>query len=196
MPIPDVVRRLERPDPKLMTLYLLSALFGSLATCGLALPIALIGLIPLWIRYHTLRYRFDEEGVGVSWGYFFRHESHITYDKIQDIHVNRGLLERWLGLGTVDVQTAAGSAGAEISLVGLVDTDPVRDYLYARMRGADDDGPAPVAGEAAQGGEDDALALLREIRDQVVRLGSAGERPRVQLAPPAAPPAREEGPRA
>jgi putative membrane protein len=192
MAIPDVVRRLERPHPRLMTLYLLSALLGSLATCGLALPVALVGLIPLWIRYHTLRYRFDEEGVGVSWGYFFRHESHITYDKIQDIHVDRGLLERWLGLGTVEVQTAAGSAGAEISLPGLVDYDPVRDYLYARMRGAHDEGaePAPAAAE----GEAEALALLRGIRDEVARLGErlGGAAPRGRLVAP--PPRVEEAP--
>lgn len=195
MAIPDVVRDLERPHPRLMTLYLLSALLASLATCGLALPVALIGLIPLWIRYHTLRYRFDAEGVGVSWGYFFRHESHITYDKIQDIHVNRGLLERWLGLGTVDVQTAAGSAGAEISLVGLTDYDPVRDYLYARMRGADDgeEASAPEPGAA----HEDALTLLREIRDQVVRLNGGPREPKgVRIVAPPRTLPEEEGPRA
>lgn len=185
--LPETVRDLTRPHERLMTLYLLTALLGTLATLGLALPFALIGLIPLWIRYHTLRYRFDEQGVGLSWGYFFRHESYLTYDKIQDIHVNRGLLERWLGLGTVEVQTAAGSAGAELSLVGLTEFDLVRDVLYGRMRGARDEDVAETA--AAEGG-DDALELLRAIRDEVARLGERlggserGGSGRVRLAPP------------
>ena len=180
--LPETVRNLTRPHERLMTLYLLTALLGTLATLGLALPFALIGLIPLWIRYHTLRYRFDEQGVGISWGYFFRHESYLTYDKIQDIHVNRGLLERWLGLGTVEVQTAAGSAGAELSLVGLTEFDLVRDVLYGRMRGARDEDVAEAA--AAEGG-DDALELLRAIKDEVARLGERlGGQDRVRLAPP------------
>jgi len=171
-PVPGI----ERPDPRLKAQYLLSALAGVVFTCGLATPLVLLGLIPMLIRYYTLRYRFDDEGVGVSWGYFFRHQADLTYDKIQDIHVNRGLLERWLGLGTVDVQTASGSAGAEVSLPGLTEFDAVRDYLYARMRGSDgEDDASPADGHGAAGGED-ALSLLRGIRDEVVAL-------KVALAP-------------
>lgn len=164
------IRRIERPHPRLVKLYLLGALVGSLSTCGLALPVALLALIPLLIRYNTLRYRFDENGVGVSWGWLFRSESYLTYDKIQDIHLTRGLLERWLGLGTVDVQTASGNAAAEITFIGLTEFDAVRDFLYSRMRrgkGLPLEG-APAAAHAAQ--PDEALALLAAIRDEVTAL--------------------------
>ncbi|MCM2258321.1 MAG: PH domain-containing protein [Vicinamibacteria bacterium] len=165
------IRRIQRPHPRLVKLYLLGALVGSLSTCGLALPVALLALIPLLIRYNTLRYRFDETGVGVSWGWLFRSESYLTYDKIQDIHLTRGLLERWLGLGTVDVQTASGNAGAEITFIGLTEFDAVRDFLYSRMRrgkGLPAEGAAPAAAHAAQ--PDEALALLAAIRDEVTAL--------------------------
>lgn len=166
------IRRIQRPHPRLVKLYLLAALLGSVSTCGLGLPVALIALIPLLIRYNTLRYRFDDNGVGVSWGWLFRSESYLTYGKIQDIHLNRGLLERWLGLGTVEVQTASGNAGAEISFIGLTEFDAVRDFLYSRMRrgkGLPAEGAAAAA-KGPAGAPDEALAVLSEIRDEVAAL--------------------------
>lgn len=168
------IRRIQRPHPRLVKLYLIGALLGSLSTCGLALPFALLALIPLLIRYNTLRYRFDENGVGVSWGWLFRNESYLTYDKIQDIHLNRGLLERWLELGTVEVQTASGNVGAEISFIGLTEFDAVRDFLYSRMRRGKGLPPQAAASAASAVGtapaSDEALALLASIRDEVALL--------------------------
>ena len=56
--------------------------------------------------------------------------------RIQDIHVNRNLIQRWLGIASVSVQTASGNAMPEIILEGITDPDSVRDWLYERMRGA------------------------------------------------------------
>ena len=53
---------------------------------------------------------------------------------IQDIHVSRNIIERWLGIGKVEIRTAAGSSSAEPALEGMEHWDPVRDYLYRRMR--------------------------------------------------------------
>lgn len=167
------IKSIDRPDRKQITLILLGGVLTSILSCGIAFPFVILGLIPIFIRYATTRYRFDEEGVSVSWGFLFKQESQLTFDKIQDIHLRRSFLERWLELGTVDVQTASGNAGAEVSLYGLTEYDEVRDFLYTRMRGARGldrpkrPGAAPSA--AAPGGED-ALALLRSIRDEVQRL--------------------------
>ncbi len=38
----------------------------------------------------------------------------LTCARIQDIHLRRGLLERWLGIGSVQVQTASGSQTSEL----------------------------------------------------------------------------------
>ena len=40
-----------------------------------------------WFRYHTMRYRFDAEGVSMSWGILFRREVLLNYSRIQDIHL-------------------------------------------------------------------------------------------------------------
>lgn len=155
-------RTIERPDPVLMKYYLIWSLLT-----GPAFPFL---LIPLYFRYKTLRYRFDEEGVWMAWGLLFRREINLSYRRIQDIHVTRGILQRWMGIATVSIQTAAGSAMPEMSIEGILDPDALRDFLYARMRGArtDDEPDAIPQGEAPTG--DETLHLLEQIRDGVAGL--------------------------
>lgn len=154
-----------RPDPRLMNYYLIQAAF--------TLVFFPITIIPLWIRYHTLRYRFDAEGVGMSVGILFKREVYLTYRRIQDIHVSRGIIQRWLGLATVAVQTASGSATPEMTIEGVADPDGLRDWLYSKMRGVDDPRAKPDAlATAGAAPADEALGLLREIRDALATIAA------------------------
>lgn len=152
---------ITRPDPVLMTYYVLVSLLSNVA-----FPVV---ILILWCKYHTLQYRFDDKGVSMSWGVLFRREIYLTYRRIQDIHVTRNIVHRWLGLATISVQTASGSAGAEMTIEGILQAEALRDYLYAQMRGArgrTDAEPPPDAGDAG----DETLNILCEIRDEVRRL--------------------------
>ena len=157
------VMAIERPHPNLMKMYFLQALASTVA-----FPFV---IVPLYFRYHTLRYRFDAEGISASWGILFRREIYLTYRRIQDIHVTRNLFERWLGIGKVEVQTAAGRSSAELTIEGLEHWDAVRDFLYARMRGAKGEAPHASAGAASASvgptSEDEVVVLLREIRNEL-----------------------------
>jgi uncharacterized protein len=121
------VQAITRPDPQLWKLYLIYSLLANVA-----FPLA---IVPYYFLYRTLRFRFDDDGVSVSHGLLWRRETYLTYARIQDIHVTRNIFERWLGIGTVKIQTASGSAAATESLPGLTAFQEVRNYLYARMRG-------------------------------------------------------------
>jgi uncharacterized membrane protein YdbT with pleckstrin-like domain len=162
---------ISRPDPALQTYYILTA---ALTVAGFPFVI-----LPLMFKYHTLRYRFDDKGVSMSWGVLFRKETYLTYRRIQDIHVTRNIFQRWLGLAAVAVQTASGSASAEMVIEGIKNPEELRDFLYQQMRGARDDrhdGQAQAdAGTIAPA--DEALQLLREIRDELRARGV--EQPRV-----------------
>jgi putative membrane protein len=157
---------IERPDPALMKYYFLVAL---LTLAGFPFVIW-----PMVVRYLTLRYRFDESGVSVSWGWLFQKQVYLTYRRIQDIHVTRNILHRWLGLASVELQTAAGSSSAEMTIEGILNPEPLRDYLYARMRGASD-APSKGAEAAVLPAADEALVLLREIRDHLRTLQTRRE---------------------
>lgn len=166
---------ITRPHHKLLTLYTLRSLLTTVL-----FPII---FLRLYFKYHTLKYRFDDEGIAMSWGLLWRKEINLTYARIQDIHVSRGLLERWLGLATVQIQTASGSGSAEMSIVGLTEYDALRDFLYSKMRGARFGEQDPVSIGDGQGstsatapsGADEAVALLTEIRDEIRALRSRRE---------------------
>jgi putative membrane protein len=152
-------RKIERPHSSLMTYYaIISILTG---------PGLLVQLPRLFFKYETLKYKFDDDGMSMSWGLLFRHEIYLTYRRIQDIHVSRDILQRWLGLATLSVQTASGSAGPEMNIEGIPQAESLRDFLYAKMRGARDADEHSHAD--ASHPDDEALVLLREIRDLLRR---------------------------
>lgn len=161
-------RSITRPEPALMKYYAIVALLTG--------PAAPIVIIPLFFRYETLRYRFDDRGVSMAWGILFKREVYLTYRRVQDIHVTRNFIERWLGLAKVSIQTASGAQGAEMVVEGVRDPEALRDFLYMEMRGAKHEPAAPGATEqsAAPAADDEALTLLREIRDELRQRRTGG----------------------
>lgn len=145
-----------------------------------ALTSALLGpffpalLIPRYLKYRTLQYEFDREGVTMGWGALFRREVRLNYSRLQDIHLSSNVVERWLGLARVELQTASGSAKPEMVLVGIPEYELVRDFLYRRMHGGEDE--TEDAGTASGG---DSLAdTLQAVADELAairRLMSGGE---------------------
>jgi putative membrane protein len=119
---------IRRPRASLLLYYALQSILTG--------PAILVVLPIRFFRFRTLRYEFDPDGVTMRWGILFRREVSLTYARIQDIHLVSNVVERWLGLGRVQVQTASGNAAAEMTVEGLPDFEHVRDELYARMRGA------------------------------------------------------------
>ncbi len=135
-------RSIERPDPRLMRYYFFASLFA-----GPAFPIALLSM---YCRYITLRYKFDADGVSMSYGVLFKKQVNLTYRRLQDIHLTHNLLQRWMGLATISLQTASGTAGAEMMIEGVLEAEKLRDFLYARMRGAKDETiPTPTPHDAS-----------------------------------------------
>ena len=165
---------LERPHRSLWTYYLLSCL---------AFPPAFpFVVLPMYFRYHTMHYKFTDEGISMSWGILFRRQIIINYARIQDIHLRSNIVERWLGLARVLVQTASGSSGAEMTLEGLKEYEAVRDFLYSKMRGVKDPTHKP-AGAAATPAQDAELAaalreIARELRETRLALSARASAPK------------------
>jgi uncharacterized protein len=162
---------ITRPDAALLKYYLIVA---ALTLAGFPFV-----MLPLFFKFTTLKYRFDDKGVSMSWGILFHRETYLTYRRIQDIHVTRNLIHRWLGLAAVAVQTASGTSGAEMTIEGIRNPEALRDFLYAQMRGARGDGEEAAQGASpAAAAADEALDLLRGIRDDLRQLRLSGEQAR------------------
>src|SRR5258705_277782 len=180
-PVPENILRLERPHPALWSCYIIVLICTG--------PGIVASLPYLYFRFHTLRYRFDAEGIHMKVGILFRREVNLTYARIQDIHLRSNILQRWLGLGNVQVQTASGSSGPELVIEGFKEFEAIRDFLYTRMRGYQTQGDASahdsekIAGSALRqtspptgvtiSAEAEAVSLLQGIRDEMLRTALA-----------------------
>lgn len=175
---PAAILAIERPHRDLWTYYALACL-----TFPPAFPFL---ILPAYFRYHTMRYKFTDEGISMSWGILFRREIIINYARIQDIHLRSNLAERWFGLAKILVQTASGSASAEMTLEGLKEFEAVRDFLYSKMRGVKDPThPAPAPADTAAPADPELAAALREVAHELraTRLALQAQRP--AATPPA-----------
>jgi uncharacterized protein len=158
------IQAIERPDKSLLKYYLLVALA--------ALPAFPVVALVLYFRYHTMRYKFTDDGISMGWGILFRRQIIVNYARIQDIHLQSNIVERWLGLGRILIQTASGSHSAEMTIEGIKEFEPLRDFLYSRMRGVKDGhGQLRPTGPHSTGAElpanSELAAALREAASEL-----------------------------
>lgn len=157
---------ITRPAPALMKYYVIASLvFG---------PLMPFFLLFFYFRYRTMQFQFDEEGISMRWGILFRREITLTYARIQDIHLTSNLVERWLRLAKIQIQTASASAAAEMTLEGLHEFELVRDFLYSKMRGVRGAVHAQPEAQGAPG--PDLAAALREVAGELRAVREALEK--------------------
>ena len=174
-------------DPKLRV-YLLLQGAGILAGSIVGIP-----LVPFWLvlgrawarrHYERLSCTLTDRALILKKGVWFRSETTVPLDRIQDVSVRHGPILDRLGIATMRVETAGSGSGGTtgINLTGVVDTPAFRDrVLQARDRASgwidDSDGEEvaalPRARERPAGPEGgDADGLLRDIRDALGRIES------------------------
>jgi membrane protein YdbS with pleckstrin-like domain len=128
--------------------------------------------------YRSLSYDIRDDEVIVRAGVWTRSVKHVPYRTVTNLTVKRGILDRWLGLGTLDIQTAgtSGTSGAEQSLVGLDDAQEVYALVTTELRrfrgsmtptaaGAEGRAVEPITSASSAMGLSDILnAILEEVQ--------------------------------
>jgi len=117
--------------------------------------------------YRSLSYEIQDDQVVMRVGLATKSVKHVPYRTVTNITVKQDLIDRLLGLGTLEIQTAgmSGTNTAEQSLAGLEDAQQVYEMVAARLqrfRGA----MAPTATEEA-GTAGGAEAILGEILSEL-----------------------------
>jgi len=176
-------------DDRLATYYLLSSVMV-LALTIVLIPVAVVYYVVG--RYFIARYierlscTLTERTLEIRRGWLNRVESTIPLEKITDLQMVQGSIMRLFDLRGFKVETAGQSAGPGshlVSLIGIVDASAFREaVLEQRDALADREGhrSAPAHAAPAPTGQQDqpdpqraeAIALLTEIRDAVLRLES------------------------
>jgi len=134
----------------------------------------------------------NPEGIHMRVGILFRREVNLTYTRIQDIHLKSGFIQRWLGLANLEVQTASGSASAELVIEGFKEFEAIRDFLYTRMRGyqarSGKLAPAQATTASSEEANSQVIPLLLSIRDELRQTRLALESAPTSNPPPVTTP--------
>lgn len=108
-------------------------LVAAAALVGLALGIA-VGLL----RHRRIGWKLDDDGFATRRGGLWRSETLVPVSRVQHLDLERGPIERHLGLATLVVHTAGTRmAAVKLPLLALADAEALRAHL-ARQVEADD----------------------------------------------------------
>jgi uncharacterized membrane protein YdbT with pleckstrin-like domain len=80
--------------------------FSVIAVLGIAAT-----LIVGWLRRQTIRYAVTDRRISVATGIVSRSERSTHLDRVQNVAMRQGVLQRLLGIGDVDWDTAGTSEG-------------------------------------------------------------------------------------
>lgn len=136
-------------------------------------------LLGMWItgRYlERLECTLTKRTLIVKRGFFVRVEKTIPLDKITDLGMVQGPLMRMFDVQALSIETAGStSQGALVKLYGIENAEAFRDTVLDQrdhmLEKETEDAPAPAStassGPVSDGFNAEAVALLREIRDEL-----------------------------
>jgi membrane protein YdbS with pleckstrin-like domain len=88
------------------------------------MTLLLLGLLLAWAwrlaerRFRALRFRLDGDGLSIRRGVYWQSETHVPRSRVQHTDIQRGPLDRRLGLAELLIHTA-GTQMATVRLPGL-----------------------------------------------------------------------------
>jgi uncharacterized membrane protein YdbT with pleckstrin-like domain len=94
-----------------------------------------VPLIVLWVK--NLKYLVEEDKIVIHQGILSRVQKNIPFRAITDFTLHRSLYDRFLGIGSIRIQTAGQkqtATGYEGNLAGLRDWDTLHQGLRERVR--------------------------------------------------------------
>lgn len=119
----------------------LGLLITPIALALIILP-DIVAYIGIHLNYDTTWYVLSDRSMRLRRGVWNLHETTITFENIQNIHIEQGPLQRWFGFSNLVVQTAggggAGTQGVPGSLMhmgvltGLSNAQEIRERILAR----------------------------------------------------------------
>ncbi len=116
----------------------------------------------LWIR--NLAYQVSDDEVIIHKGILTKVDQNIPFRMITDFRLHRSLYDRWLHIGSIDVQTA-GQTQSPTGYEGRIAGQPHPEQLHEELRGRIRSLEPTRAGTVDDTDADDLHAILEEVRE-------------------------------
>ncbi|MCF7858811.1 MAG: PH domain-containing protein [Candidatus Cloacimonetes bacterium] len=92
----------------------------------------------LWIK--NLTFNIEQDKIVIQKGILTKVKQNIPFRMITDFMLHRSLYDRWLGIGTIKIQTAGqsqNSNGYEGKMSGLLNWDELHEKLRTALSGSE-----------------------------------------------------------
>lgn len=128
-----------------------------------------MALVALWLPvfWGSLEYAIESDCVKSKSGVFWKKRITVPYNKITNIDITQGPLQRAFGIGTIHVQTAGagGQQGthAELRLLGISNLEQVKDTIMEGARGRTIAEPVQIKTEMPQSVPEVSEQILKEL---------------------------------
>lgn len=151
---------------------ILTAMNPLVMLVGGAVALVIFGYLTWWIPafYRTAGYRFTDDEVEYRRGVFFQQKTTVPYNRITNVGVSQGPIERLVNAGAVGIHTAGygGQTGAELTIGGVSDFEAIQEQILERVRArpakaTESEDLADVA-SYHETQDDDSGAMLGELR--------------------------------
>lgn len=139
-------------------------------------PWPLLSLLVIWIldpglRYLwfiNLKYSIESERVVIQKGILTKKNISIPFSAVTDFTLNRSLFDRWLGIGSLFIQTAGQSAQAAIHegrIEGLTEFESLHQELREKVKAYRGDQKSEQVTQAESAADTEILnSILEEIK--------------------------------
>ncbi len=169
-------------------LGLLLTALGALAWLGFLAQIP-VSYGALRLEYELRWYMLSDRAIRIREGIVRVREQTMIFANIQQISVRQGPLQRFLGIGDVEVRTAGGGESGDGQDMhrgffrGVADPEGIRDAIRGRVREYRAAGPGGIAGRpertaaadsAAAPADPGAFRAARELLEEVRALRRTG----------------------
>jgi len=105
---------------------------------GGTVALIVFGYLAWWIPtfYRTASYRFTDDEVEYRRGVFFQQKTTVPYNRITNVGISQGPIERLVNAGAVGIHTAGygGQMGAELTVGSVSDFEDIQEQILARVR--------------------------------------------------------------
>ena|GEM_PF-1117382 len=127
----------------------------------------------LWteLNYHNYTYQFRKKRLVIRKGVLNKERTVIPYMKIQNVNINRNLLQRSLGIATVKIETAGTNPWESEGLIdGIGDYHNFVQHTMALVEKSRHEHEHSVTPEKKKHEEDTELFYLKQILVQLIEL--------------------------
>ena len=117
---------------------ILTAMNPLVPLIGGAVVLVVFGYLTWWIPafYRTAGYRFTDDEVEFRRGVFFQQQTTVPYNRITNVGISQGPIERLVNAGAVGIHTAGygGQVGAELTIGGVSDFEDIQEQILEQVR--------------------------------------------------------------